>query len=110
MPVCRGEKGTSHSFQAANGTQMVIFWLGMFSLETMKNTCWLMHAHSIKSNLKPLQSTIKLFVWAVISIKTFGTNVFEKLNCARECPSSTSQSWKGMIFYAVQCFRLLYSD
>ncbi len=35
------------------------------------------HAQAIKSDLTLLQSTIKLFVWAGISIKTFG-NLFLK--------------------------------
>jgi hypothetical protein len=30
--------------------------------------------------------TIKLFAWAGISIKTFGTKKIEELNCAREYP------------------------
>ena len=70
----------------------------------------LVHAQAIKSDSTPLQSTIKLFVWAGISIKTFGTKKIEELNHARECRGSTSQPWKGMTFYAVQCFRLSYSD
>jgi hypothetical protein len=44
------------------------------------------HAQAIKPYSMPLQSTIKLYVWAGISIKTFGTKKFEELNCARECP------------------------
>ena len=43
--------------------------------QTVGQRLWLVHAQAIKSDLRPLQSTIKLFVWpgAGISIKTFGT-------------------------------------
>ena len=69
----------------------------------------LMHAQAIKSNLMPSQSTIKLFKWAG-SIKTLSTKKIEELNRARECPRCSTHTWKGMTFYAVQCFRLSYYD
>jgi hypothetical protein len=39
----------------------------------MSQTGWLVHTQAIKSCSTPLQSTQKIFVWAGISIKTFGT-------------------------------------
>ena len=41
--------------------------------QTVGQRLRLVRAQAIKSDLRPLQSTIKLFVWAGISIKTFGT-------------------------------------
>ena len=54
--------------------------------QTVGQRLGLVHSQAIKSNLRPLQSTIKLFVWAGISIKTFGTKKIEELDCARESP------------------------
>ena len=55
--------------------------------QTVGQRLGLVHAHAIKSNLRPLQSTIKLFVWAGISIKTFKhTEKIEELDRARESP------------------------
>ncbi len=51
--------------------------------QTVGQRLGLVHAQAIKSDLTPLQSAIKLFVWAGISIKTF---FFEELNHARESP------------------------
>ena len=38
--------------------------------QTVGQRLRLVHAQAIQSDLRPLQSTIKLFVWAGISIKT----------------------------------------
>ncbi len=52
----------------------------------------------------------KLFVWAG-SIKTFGAkNKIEELIVQENVQGSTTHTWKGMTFYAVQCFRLSFSD
>ncbi len=53
-----------------------------------------------------LQSTKNLFVWAGISIKTFDQKIIEGWIVQKEVRASTSHLWKGMPFYAVQCFRL----
>ena len=69
----------------------------------------LVHAQAIKSDLRPLQSIIKLFVWACISlaIKTCGTkNKLKGWIVQGKVQGSTSHHWKCMSFYAVQCFRL----
>ncbi len=44
--------------------------------QTVGQRLGLLHAQAIISVLTPLQSTIQLFVWAGISIKTFGTILF----------------------------------
>ena len=54
--------------------------------QTVGQRLGLVHAQAIKSDLRQLQSTIKLFVWAGISIKTFGTKKIEELDRARESP------------------------
>ena len=55
--------------------------------------------------------TIKLFLWAGISIKTHFTLQKLKSRIVQEnVQGFASHPWKGMTFYAVQCFRLLYSD
>ena len=51
--------------------------------QTVGQRLRLVHAQAIKSDL---QSTIKLAVWACISIKTFGTKKIEELGRARESP------------------------
>ena len=57
--------------------------------------------------------TIKLFVWAAsISIKTFGTTKFEevKTRVQENAEDTTSHPWIGRTPFAVQFFRLSYSD
>ena len=49
-------------------------------LEVRKSDWWA-RAHTSRAGI-----TIKLFLWAGISIKTFGTKKIEELNSARECP------------------------
>ena len=51
--------------------------------QTVGQRLWLVHAQAIKSDF---QRTIELFVWAGISIKTFGTKKIEELDRARESP------------------------
>jgi hypothetical protein len=60
--------------------------------------------------LGPAETTIKLFVWAGISIKTIGKKKLKGWIVQDEVQGFTSHPWKGMTFYAVQYFRLLYSD
>ena len=73
--------------------------------QTVGQRLGLVHAQAIKCYLRSSKSTLKLFVWACISIKTFGTKKIEELDRARES-SRFYLHWKCMSFYAVQCFRL----
>ena len=70
-------------------------------------TARLVPSHKIQFDA--IASTIKLFVWAGISIKTFGTTKFEEVK-TRVQENTTSHSWNGRTPFAVQCFRLSYSD
>ena len=60
--------------------------------------------------LGPAETTIKLFVWAGISIKTIGKKKSKGWIVQDEVQGFTSHPWKGIPFYAVQCFRLSYYD
>ncbi len=59
-------------------------WLG--SSIVPSQTCWLVHTQAIKSDSMPLQSTMKLFVWACI-LKPLAQNKIEELNHARVYPN-----------------------
>ena len=71
-------------------------------------TARLVPSHKIQFDA--IASTIKLFVW--VSIKTFGTTKFEevKTRVQENAEDTTSHSWDGRTHFAVQCFRLSYSD
>ena len=73
-------------------------------------TARLVPSHKIQNDA--IVSTIKLFEWAGISIKTFGTTKFEevKTRVQENAEDTTSHSWNGRTPFAVQCFRLSYSD
>ena len=73
-------------------------------------TARLVPSHKIQNDA--IVSTIKLFVWAGISIKTFGTTKFEevKTRVQENAEDTTSHSWNSRTPFAVQCFRLSYSD
>jgi hypothetical protein len=71
----------------------------------------LVHTQAIKSDSMQLQSTIKLFVSAGISIKPLAQNTDEELNSARECPRFYLPYLERCItYYAFQCFRLSDSE
>ena len=59
--------------------------------------------------LGPAETTIKLFVWAGISIKPLAKKLKGWI-VQDEVQGFTSHPWKGIPFYAVQCFRLSYYD
>jgi hypothetical protein len=67
---------------------------------------------SHKIQIGAIASTLKLFVWAGITIKTFGTTKFEevKTRVQENAEDTTSHSWNGRTPFAVQCFLLSYSD
>ena len=101
------------------------------STRTPSQTARLVPSHKIQFDA--IASTIKLFVWAWISIKTFGTTKFEEVKTRvhhhhhhhasllkssikqetrvqENAEDTTSHSWNGRTPFAVQCFRLSYSD
>ena len=80
------------------------------STQIPSQTARLVPSHKIQNDA--IVSTIKLFVWAGISIKTFGTTKFEevKTRVQENAEDTTSHSWNGRTPFAVQCFRLSYSD
>ena len=73
-------------------------------------TARLVPSHKIQ--IGAIASTLKLFVWAGITIKTFGTTKFEevKTRVQENAEDTTSHSWNGRTPFAVQCFLLSYSD
>ncbi len=78
--------------------------------QTVGQRLRLVHAQAIKSDLTPLQSTIKLFVWAGLNWNLWLKKNWRVESCNGNVLGATCHPWKGRTFYAVQCFRLSYSD
>ena len=80
------------------------------STQIPSQTARLVPSHKIQ--IGAIASTLKLFVWAGITIKTFGTTKFEevKTRVQENAEDTTSHSWNSRTPFAVQCFGLSYSD
>ena len=82
----------------------------LLSTRIPSQTARLVPSHKIQFDA--IASTIKLYEWAGISIKTFGTTKFEevKTRVQENAEDTTSHSWNDRTPFAVQCFRLSYSN